>query len=237
MERTFARFFALSHLRLMRRPSLFIFFLAALGSPLAAQTIPSPYRFIERSQGVSLYTGYVVTERGSLDLGPHSAPTIGLEYAGRFAGPIAGTVGVSYMPTKRTVHEFSGASALTPLADVDAHLIQAEAGLEFTLTGPRTWHSLAPFIGATGGLIADLAGRSRVETEAELPEDQLVKFGPSFAVGASAGIDWFLTERLSIRGLARGHLWRFTTPAGLAGREENEWLTNGGGTLGVAFHF
>ena len=36
---------------------------------------------------------------------------------------------------------------------------------------------------------------------------------------------------------SRGHLWRFKTPAGLAGTEQSNWLLNGGGTLGVAFHF
>ena len=89
----------------------------------------------------------------------------------------------------------------------------------------------------SGGLITDIAGRSDLETDANLPETQLIDFGPSFAVGASGGTDWYLSERLSVRAAARAHMWRFTTPAGLAGTEQTEWLRNVGGTLGFAFHF
>lgn len=221
----------------MRLVSLFVLLLGAAASPLAAQVIPSPYRFLEHPHTLSLQGGYIATDRGDLELGPHSAPTVGLEYRGRFAGPLSGTVGVTYMPTERSVFARSATSELTPLGDVDAHMLRAEAGLEFTLTGARTWNSLAPFLGASAGLITDLAGRSALEKEAEIPETQLIDFGPSFAVGASAGIDWFLTERLSIRAVGRGHLWRFSTPEGLAGAERSEWLKSAGGTLGVAFHF
>jgi hypothetical protein len=162
---------------------------------------------------------------------------VGLEYRGRFAGPLAGVVGVSYLPSQRTVYGQGTGSAVQALGDTDAHLIMAQAGLDFTVTGARTWHSLAPFLGATFGLITDIAGRSELETAASLPETQLIDFGPSLAVGASAGTDWYITDRFSLRAAARGHLWRFKTPAGLAGTERTEWLKNGGGTLGVAFHF
>jgi hypothetical protein len=221
----------------MRRVSLLVVLLAAVATPVAGQVVPSPYRFLEKAQGISLQGGYVATQRGELDAAPHSAPVVQLEYLGRFAGPLSGTVAVTYMPTQRTVYDFDASNTLTPLGDVDARLLEAMAGLEFTLTGPRTWHSLAPFVGARGGLVIDLAGVSKLEKDAELTDEQRIDFGPSFAVGATAGADWFLTERLSIRAAGRGHLWRFTTPAGLAGKERNEWLKNGGGTLGVAFHF
>jgi hypothetical protein len=221
----------------MLRASLLVFALLAAGSRLAAQVVPSPYRFLENSQTVTVYGGYVATERGDLDTGPHSGPLVGIQYLGRFAGPLSGTAGVSYIASQRTVFDVATTGGLTALGETDAHLLQAEAGLEFTVTGARTWHSLAPFIGATVGLITDLAGGSQLEEDAELGETEVIDFGPSFAVGGSAGTDWYLTERVSIRAAARGHLWRFTTPAGLAGSERTEWLKNGGGTLGVAIHF
>ena len=221
----------------MRRVSLLVVVLVAIGSPLAAQVVPSPYRFLEKVHTLGLNAGYVFTDRGNFDTGPHSAPLVELQYRGRFAGPLSGVFGVSYLPSKRTVYASAPASGIAPIGDVDAHLLQAQAGLEFTITGARTWNSLAPFLGATGGLITDISGRSDLEKDASLPETQLIDFGPSFAVSASAGTDWFLTERLSIRAAARAHLWRFETPAGLAGTERNEWLKNGGGILGVAFHF
>src|SRR5687768_14012049 len=154
----------------MRRVSLLLFVLVAIGSPLAAQVVPSPYRFLEKIQGIGVNAGYLFTDRGEFDTGPHSAPIVTLDYRGRFAGPLAGVVAVSYLPSQRTVYGPAAGGTITPLGDTDAHLIQAQAGLEFTFTGARTWHSLAPFLGATGGLIADLAGRSDFETDANLPE-------------------------------------------------------------------
>ena len=221
----------------MRRVSLLLFVLVAVGSPLAAQAVPSPYRFLEKAQGLGVHAGYLFTDHGEFDTGPHSAPIVGIDYRGRFAGPLSGVVSLSYLPSQRTVYGQGTNSVVQALGDTDAHLIQAQAGLEFTVTGARTWNSLAPFVGATAGLIADVSGRSDLETEASLPATQLIELGPSFAVGGSAGTDWFISDRFSVRAAARGHLWRFKTPAGLAGTEESEWLLNGGGTLGVAFHF
>jgi hypothetical protein len=221
----------------MRRVSLLVLVLAAIARPLAAQVVPSPFRFLEKAQGLGVQAGYIFTDRGEFGTGPHSAPIVGLEYRGRFAGPLAGVVSVSYLPSERTVFGQGPSSTIQPLGDTDAHLIQAQAGLDFTITGPRTWHSLAPFVGASFGLVTDISGRSDIETEASLPETQLIDLGPAFAVGGWAGTDWFISDRFSVRAAGRGHLWRAKTPAGLAGREESEWLPNGGGTLGVAFHF
>ena len=221
----------------MRRVSLLVVVLVAIAGPLAAQVVPSPYRFLEKSQGLGVQAGYLFTDRGEFDTGPHSAPLVGLEYRGRFAGPLSGIVSLSYLPSERTVYGQGANSTVAALGDTDAHLILAQAGLEFTVTGARTWHSLAPFLGASFGLIANVSGRSDLETDASLPETQLVDLGPSFAVGGSAGTDWFISDRFSVRAAGRGNLWRFKTPAGIAGREETEWLLNAGGTLGVAFHF
>lgn len=208
---------------------------------LFAQTIPSPYRYIEPTQSVSLYTGYVETDRGERDLAPHSAPIVGAVYSIRFAGPVAGELGVGFLPSNRTVYGRPGVAdtVLTPFGEGSAPLLLAEAGLRFNLAGPRTWRGLAPFVGASGGLITDLAGRTTAEREAEIPIDQAVDFGPAFAVGVSAGTDWFLTERLSLRATGRGSFWRFSTPEGFTRgqREETEWLQSFGGTLGVALHF
>ena len=114
-------------------------------------------------------------------------------------------------------------------------LLLGEVGLRFNITGPRSWNGLVPYLSASAGLIMDLAGRTGLEEEEELPEEQQVDFGPAFAVGGSGGIDWFLTERLSIRGAGQAYLWRFAPPAAFS--RESEWLKNFGGTLGVALHF
>lgn len=213
----------------------------ALAARADAQSIPSPFRYLERAQSVSVFGGYLITDGGRFDLTPRSGPIAGLRYLGRFAGPVSGEVVVGAVPTDRTVYARTNVTdptaPLTRITETDALLLTAEAGLRLSLTGPRTWHGLAPAVAATAGLVADVGGRA--DEEKALPANQLVPLGPAFAVGISAGTDWFLTERLSLRLLAKDHLWRREIPEGLTGarRSETEWTHNIGVTLGAAFHF
>lgn len=208
---------------------------------LAAQTIPSPYRHIERVHSVSALAGYLAIDRGELGLGMASGPTFGLAYAGRFAAPVAGVVRLSVTPSERTIYTRPNANdpqaPLTSLGEASAAILSAEVGVRLLLTGPRTWNSLAPYIEATGGILS-VAG-SRTTEESELPESQIVDFGPSFAVGMAAGTDWFLTDRISTNLALRGLVWRLPIPQGLSstGSEETEWTRNYGVTIGAAFHF
>ena len=215
--------------------------LSMAAAPATAQTIPSPYRHIERAQSLSLYGGYLSTSRGDLGIGVASGPTVGLRYAGRIAAPVAGVARVSFTSSERTILSRENASdpesELVELGDASAGILAAEAGLRLLLTGPRTWHSLAPYIEATGALLS-VTG-SRTEEERSLPSNQVVDFGPSFAVGVAAGTDWFLTDRVSVNLSLNGLLWRLSIPEGLSttGREDSEWTRNYGATIGAAFHF
>ncbi|HEX6924512.1 MAG TPA: hypothetical protein VF167_03755 [Longimicrobiaceae bacterium] len=232
-------------MRVRNRAAALLLAAAALSTaePYAAeaQHIPSPYRHIEPAQSLSLYSGYLSTSRGDVGIGLASGPTIGLRYAGRIAAPVAGIARLSMTPSERTIFGRENvndpASPLTELGEVSATIVAAEAGLRLLLTGPRTWHALAPYIEATGALVS--VSGSRTEEERELPTNQVVDFGPSFAVGVGTGTDWFLTDRLSINLGLQGLLWRLSIPEGLSstGREDSEWTRNYGVTVGAAYHF
>lgn len=217
--------------------------LLAMAGParLGAQSVPSPYRYLETKQTIGIHLGAVSTDRGERNLGPESAPLIGARYHYRFAGPVALEVGASFAPSTRTVYTRTSATAdsvrLEALGEADALLFLVEGGLRFNVTGPRTWNGLAPYVAATGGLVSNLSGASALEEALEA--DRRFDFGPGFALGVAAGTDWFLTERLSVRLEARDYLWRLTAPAGfsISGREESEWTNNLGITLGAALHF
>ena len=214
--------------------------LAAAPAPLRAQTIPSPYSYLERAQSIHLFAGSVSTGAGEYGLTPHSSAIFGVRYEGRFTGPISGIVEVSAMPSRRDIlqrSQLSGDTTLTRLGDTGDLVASAEAGFRFSLTGPRTWHSIQPFVSLTAGIVRDFS--SRTADEKELPADQLVSVGPSFAVGPAAGIDWFLTDRFSLRIEAKDHLWRRSIPAGISRTKskQSEWTNNVGVTLGAALHF
>ena len=229
----------------MARRLLAGFFLAAAALSAApeasSQTIPSPYRHVERPHALSAFGGYLHTDAGERGIGVASGTLFGVQYTGRFAGPVAGVVRIWGMPTDRTVLARTDAqdptSEIVEVDEASAILAAGEVGLRLLVTGPRTWRSLAPYVEVTGGMLA-VAG-SRTETESNLPENQVIDYGPAFAVGTAVGTDWFLTDRISVSLAGRGLLWRVTTPEGLTadGREDSEWTRNFGVTVGAAFHF
>jgi hypothetical protein len=207
---------------------------------LAGQTIPSPYTFIETRHAPGLIVAKLITDPGSLDLGPQSALKIGGRYNYRFTGPLSGEVGLSFVPTRRNIYLRPSPEPeveLVALGETDMLLTIAEAGLRFDLPGARVWRGFMPYAVLTGGAAINLSGSDPVEEA--IPAEQRFAFGPSFALGGALGTDFFLTERFSLRGEVRDHVWRITHPVGITGTgvRENEWLQNFALTLGGAFHF
>jgi opacity protein-like surface antigen len=219
------------------------FVLLAAVQPAAAQQITSPYRFIETSHSVGAYLGYLWTGSGDPDLGPQSAPIIGIRYQGRLTGGLNGEVAVSFAPSERTIfaneQDPTDPSRLVPVPQGDAGvpLLLTEGALQFHVTGPRTWNGLAPFVLASLGLAIDLGGTDRLEEEAAAVDR--FDFGPGLAVGVGLGTDYFLSDRFSVNLEVRDRLWRLVVPQGLAnsGREESNWKNNPSISIGAAVHF
>lgn len=219
----------------------------------AAQTISSPYEYIDPSMRVGATVGYLftdtdvrLTDSTSAALGPKSAPVFGVNYALRVSGPFSIEAGVSVSPSERQLFgpQFNADSTVVTAVDlgvsVPATIVMADAGLRFHLTGPRTWNGLAPFVAANAGITADVRGTFQEEREAGLSSTELFRFGPSFALGAALGTDWFATRRTSLRVEANGRLWRMRTPAGLLANrdtDQREWNPVVGVSVGGAIHF
>lgn len=236
----------------MRRTLTATLALAALlgsASGAGAQSIPSPFEYLETRHSVGFFGGYLLADPGIgvngevVELGPQSAPTAGVRYQIRFGGPLSGEVAAAFSPTTRKVYGPSrqpDPSKQVPVeaGEADVALLLGEAGLVFHLTGDRTWHRLAPFVAGTGGVAADLAGGGAADKA--LLATERFEFGPSFAVGIGLGTDWYPTRRLSIRAEVRDRLWKIELPEGLrptGEREVSEWTHNAAFTLGGAIHF
>lgn len=237
----------------MRRTLIAALALGALfvgGSALRAQTIPSPIRYVDPKQSAGISGGYLLTSPAveindeDIEFGPQSGPLVTARYQLRFGGPLSGEARVSFSPTKRKVYaptDEPDPELFVPeeVGETDVALLMGEAGLVFHLTGPRTWHGLAPFLAGTGGLAADLAGGS--DLEEDIPTTARYEFGPSFALGLGAGTDWFPTRRMSVRLEARDHLWRIEAPSQIANlanaNDITRWTHNFSFSIGAALHF
>ena len=223
-------------------------FAAALAPVAQAQRVPSPLRYIERSQSVGLFAGTLQTEttlrgtRDTLDIGPRSAPVFGLRYGIRFEGPLSGEVVLGYVPSEREVFRRDTLATgvaqgeATSVGTADLPLVLAEGALRFNLSGPRTYRGFAPFVLAGGGLLIDAGG-----DDGDVPAAQRVEFGPTFSFSLGGGTDLFLNERFSLRADVRDQIYRLQLPAALrsdgGGEEESEWKNNLLLSVGAAFHF
>jgi hypothetical protein len=232
----------------MTRATLrFICALAACGlaaNPANAQRIDSPYRFLDYAQHAGLYAGHVQASPGLADLGPTPGPIVGGRWAIRVSGPFSVGGELSYMPTTRVVRDtvfVAADSVFRAIGETDMRLVTVMANLTFSLTGPRTWHGLRPLLSAGAGAAFDI--RSSLPEEAEFEANLRYRYGTSFAGQFGAGIEWFPTERISLRADARNMLWRVGVPEAFllteAGRGmgRSQWESNPALTAGVSIHF
>lgn len=214
--------------------------LALLAPALQAQTIDSPYRFVETSQAIGVYAGNAWTGRGTLELGPASGAIFGARYNLRVTGPFTAEADVMYLSTTRSVLDTIPADpALRVVGEADMQVLAATVGVRFNITGPRTWNGLQPYVALGGGLAFDLA--EDAPAEETLPEDVQFDLGTRFMATAGGGIDAYIGSRLSARIDARSLLWKLTTPRpfliGEPGlyRPPDEWTQNFLLTASIAF--
>lgn len=209
---------------------------------VGAQTIQSPYRFLDRNQAVGVLGGYISASKGTLDLGPQPGPVFGGRWGIRVSGPFVIEAEAAYFPSTRAVRDTTPAdTTLRTIGEADLNLALVRGGLRFDLTGPRTYRGLQPFLLFGGGIAVDLA--SEAEIEEELPADVRYDFGTSFAGELGAGIEWHLSSGTTLRVDGRNTLWRISTPrAFLQGQRgfnlpDGEWAQNFYVTAGLSLRF
>jgi hypothetical protein len=209
---------------------------------LRAQTINSPYRFVETSQSLGVYAGYAKTGIGALSLGPESAPIFGARYGLRVSGPFSAEADISLLSSTRMVWDtVPSDTALRNVGEADLRMLTALAALRFDVTGPRAWHGLQPYVTLGGGLGFDLAPDAPAEEA--LAEDVRFDLGTRFVALAGGGIEAHFFGRITVRADARTLLWKLNTPDPfLLGepalyRPADEWTQNLLITGHLAFRF
>ena len=231
----------------MKRPrfsALLSLTLLLFAARVSAQNIPSPYRFIDEKQAGGFYAGYLFTSHGDLGLAPKSGPIFGGRYSIRLGGPFVIEAELGYFNSTRAVLDTVVVlpdSTRAQVGTADFSALLASAGLRFNFTGPRTWHSLQPFLAFGGGGIASLTG-TQPEDE-RVAADARFDFGTHFAGHFGGGIEWFVSRRFTVRLDARNVIYKINTPSGFllgtvgSRTPGDEWLQNGFVTAGFSLHF
>jgi hypothetical protein len=222
-----------------------------VAAPAAAQTLRSPYDFVQESQAAQAVAGYIVTNQGVLGLGPESGPAFGLGYGIRISGPFTFDARISLFPTSRTVYNVTPVDTATlrvdpragmvPIGTADLSLLLTDASLRFDITGPRTWYGVQPY--ALLGVGGVMRAASDASLEAELPTDidLRARFQNGVTGHVGGGLEWHPSQRFSFRLDARNTLWRVHVPRGfiVTGRRvsDAEWVQNANLSVGGALRF
>ncbi len=194
---------------------LFVLGLASL-TPVAlrAQTIPSPYRFIETKQEYGLFGGYARHGTGQFGYGPKSGILFGGQYAVRLKGPLAFEASGTLFSGTRDVMDPRRSAGDRKIGTARTRVGTLDVGLRFSLVGDRTWHGVNPFIDFGLGFAMPMSGTTA--TDKRLPSGDQYDFQSSFDGMLGAGTRVFITKRVSLRADARFNFWKLHTPPGFA---------------------
>jgi hypothetical protein len=222
--------------------TLFVLGSSLFPASVTAQSVPSPYRFLDTRQEVDLFAAQVSPETGRFGYGPQPSMAFGARYGINIAGPFGLEGVLAYQPTERAIIDPGRAEGDFKVGDMPADVITMDARLRFTLTGDRTWHGLAPFVLAGGGLAFDASGAK--EDEELLLVDDRFKFKTSFVGILGGGIRWYTGSRFFFRADTHLFIWRLKTPQGyfdtergFEGVEEKEWASGPSVSIGFGIRF
>jgi hypothetical protein len=189
------------------RHALPLLLLVALAGPARAQVGnppgDSPYRDIPFKTSLTALGGYIGGSGGRLGLGPHDGPVYGGRLGIGVSGPLEFALSVEHADLVGSYVYRDATGKLRVGGNAPSPIWLFEMDVQFTLTGARTWHRLAPYIG--GGI--GYAWRTSAPTSGDA-----FNFGGRFYWAPFAGTRIFVNQRSFIRAEIRGAFWRLAYP-------------------------
>ncbi len=164
----------------------------------------SPYHDIYKGHAFTATYGHLGGGGGDFGIAPHSGDSYGFRYDIRAGAPVQLGLGFSHASLERLIVNPFVVLANRVSGPVKQTVNFVEANIQLNLTGGKTWHHLAPFVGASVGIA--IAGNTPADTSG-------FKFGKKIYLAPAAGARIFITSRLHIRAEARATFWKIKYPA------------------------
>ena len=200
-----------------------------LASTSAAQTIPSPFEYLESKQEAGIFAGTINVGSGRFGYAPEGGSIVGARYGVELSGPLGLEGSIGLIDSKRDVIDPSQIEANRFIGQTEESLMVVDARFRFSFPGRRMWKRLSPFLTLGGGIVFG-AGGDKTLDQSLLPED-VFSFGSSFFGTLGLGNRWFVTDRIAIRADGVFSLWKVDTPPGFSDPmrgfeevEDGEWL-------------
>jgi hypothetical protein len=182
--------------------------LAGAPAPLAAQVGhrpgASPYHDIRKGHTVTATFGQFGGSGGRFEIGPHHGQEYGFRYDVRTGSAVQIGLGFARADLDRLIVDPFVELANRVSGPVKQTVSFVELNLQLNLTGGKTWHRLAPFVGVGTGLTLP----------SDTPADtSRFKLGKKIYLAPNVGVRIFVTDRLSLRGEARATFIKLKYPS------------------------
>lgn len=163
----------------------------------------SPFHDIRKGHTFTPTFGQFGGSGGEFGIGPHDGRVYGFRYDLRTGSTVQLGLGFARADLKRLIVDPFVELANRVSGPVDQTVSLAEVNLQFNVTGGKTWHRLAPFLGTGLGLTFPTS----------TPGDtSRFKLGHKLYLAPFTGMRLFVTDRLSLRGEARVVFWKLKYP-------------------------
>lgn len=164
----------------------------------------TPYRDVAKGHTITAIGGYLSGDGGRFGIAPHNGPFGGIRYEIRNSSTLAMALQVIYGDFDRLIVDPFVPRVNRVSGPVKQSVTFTEASIQFNVTGGKSWHRLAPFLGATIGL----------SFPSSTPQDTSgFELGHKATLAPGAGFRLFLTSRVHLRAEARLVFWKLNYPA------------------------
>lgn len=188
---------------------------AALSAQVAVGHAPerSPYLDLPRGHTLTVSAGLMPGGEGRIGLGASNGPVLTLRYDRRLSALVGITAGVGLADLERLIVDPDAPVATRFRGPVSQSVGLVDLGLQFNVTGDKSWRRLAPFVQLTGGLAF------AQEPEADTTS---FEFGTRFFFQPGVGTRIVLTPRLQLRAEALAVAWKLTYPTSFGEEPEQD---------------
>jgi hypothetical protein len=117
----------------------------------------SPFADVTTKQTLTPFVSRFFGNTSHAGVGPQPGLAVGARFGNRLSGALELWVTLAYVSSQRNVVDPSLPVATRVTGPVDYRLVSADLSLAFNLTGAKTWHGLAPYVGAGFGIVSPTA--------------------------------------------------------------------------------
>lgn len=176
-------------------------------SPLQAQVghdpSHSPFRDIATRQELTFLAGDFLGNTAKAGVGAQQATSLGIRFRTKLAGPLDLVVRGAYISSQRLVIDPTKPDSIRRSGPVHYGLIATDVGLSLTLTGSKTWHGFAPWIGLGMGVVAPTS---------TVTDPGGYRAAINFTFTPSIGTSFTITRKLGLQLELRDNTMRYEWP-------------------------